>query len=592
MRARKLTAALAAVPLLLASAAGVALADDLTNNLDNTIDNPKERMPLTVGGGTGQTGIRVVTNDQGNDTVGCNLAGGKTLTVSVASSAPGIATVSPHQLTFTQCDVAQPVTVTPVSAGSTDITFTVVENATTAPGSFNMLAARFEAVVSPSAAPADGTAPAITPHLTGTLGERDWYTSNVGLSWSVIDNESSVSSSNGCGAVSITQDQDATDYTCTATSAGGTATKTVSIKRDATAPVIEPADVTVNTWSKDDVSRSFSASDATSGLANSTDASFTLTASLESVGPASPTTATKTITDAAGNSTTRTLSALIDKSGPEVIGGDVTASGWRNTPLSANFTAEDSLSGLLEASDAAFTLGVSAESLNATTPTTDSKTVYDRVGNPTTRTVSAFIDVTAPGVAVNGVTAGATYVAGDVPTATCHTTDGLSGVRSEAALTQVSGPNGSVTATCSGAEDNAGNTQAAAASVTYRVLAMGGYNKNFDGTGVPKAKAGSAIPLAWAFTAGSDVVSPLTRVAITSVALSTCTDEAGTAGTEVAEVAAGSSGLQLLSDGSYQVNWKSATTATGCRRVTVKMYTGPTEADLFASRSANFNFTK
>lgn len=84
----------------------------------------------------------------------------------------------------------------------------------------------------------DTTPPVITPTVTGTIGANGWYTGNVSLSWSVADSESAVSSSSGCEAVSITQDQVATNYTCNATSAGGTASQTVSIARDATAPII------------------------------------------------------------------------------------------------------------------------------------------------------------------------------------------------------------------------------------------------------------------------------------------------------------------------------------------------------------------
>ena len=83
----------------------------------------------------------------------------------------------------------------------------------------------------------DTTPPAITPTVSGTLGANGWYTSDVSLTWSVADPESAISTS-GCEDVSITQDQAATGYTCSATSDGGSASMTVSIARDASAPVI------------------------------------------------------------------------------------------------------------------------------------------------------------------------------------------------------------------------------------------------------------------------------------------------------------------------------------------------------------------
>src|SRR4029450_737704 len=47
--------------------------------------------------------------------------------------------------------------------------------------------------------PSDATPPVITPNVSGTLGNNGWYTSNVGVSWTVVDNESSIASSSGCG---------------------------------------------------------------------------------------------------------------------------------------------------------------------------------------------------------------------------------------------------------------------------------------------------------------------------------------------------------------------------------------------------------
>jgi dipeptidyl aminopeptidase/acylaminoacyl peptidase len=77
-------------------------------------------------------------------------------------------------------------------------------------------------------------------------------------------------------------------------------------------------------------------------------------------------------------------------------------------------------------------------------------------------------DATAPTVTVTGVRDGTQYVLGSVPAAGCSTTDATSGVRTAAAVSVTGGPVGTVTATCTGAADNAGNA-AAPASVTYVV---------------------------------------------------------------------------------------------------------------------------
>ena len=80
----------------------------------------------------------------------------------------------------------------------------------------------------------DTTPPAITASVTGTLGANGWYTSNVGIAWTVTDAESRISKKTGCGTSSVTTDTAGATYTCTATSTGGTATQSVTVKRDAT----------------------------------------------------------------------------------------------------------------------------------------------------------------------------------------------------------------------------------------------------------------------------------------------------------------------------------------------------------------------
>jgi predicted outer membrane repeat protein len=90
----------------------------------------------------------------------------------------------------------------------------------------------------------DTTPPSITPNIVGTLGQNGWYTSDVTLSWTVIDNESAVTSQTGCDPAMIIHDQAETSYTCSATSAGGTSSITATIKRDATSPVVAVTGVT------------------------------------------------------------------------------------------------------------------------------------------------------------------------------------------------------------------------------------------------------------------------------------------------------------------------------------------------------------
>lgn len=117
--------------------------------------------------------------------------------------------------------------------------------------------------------PADTTPPVITPTVTGTLGNNGWYTSNVGLTWSVTDAESAISSQSGCGAESVTADTPGASFTCSATSAGGTSSASVTVKRDATPPVIAFSGNAGSYTVDQTVAISCSATDATSGIASS-----------------------------------------------------------------------------------------------------------------------------------------------------------------------------------------------------------------------------------------------------------------------------------------------------------------------------------
>jgi hypothetical protein len=113
----------------------------------------------------------------------------------------------------------------------------------------------------------DSTSPTITPNIQGTLGTNDWYTSDVTLSWTVVDDESAFTSS-GCDPVTISTDQQDTSYTCEATSAGGTDSVTIHIKRDVTTPVLSPSVDLNPVLLNGSATASPNASDATSGVAS------------------------------------------------------------------------------------------------------------------------------------------------------------------------------------------------------------------------------------------------------------------------------------------------------------------------------------
>ena len=135
--------------------ATAASADDISNNLDASVDAVAEVMPLNVGGANGTTQL-YVTPRNGDGKNGCNLTGSTTLGLSLASSDPSVATVSPSSVTFTSCGDTKTLTVTPVGPGSATISATQVSNTTD--GTFNLAPAAFTVNV----APPPNTAPAVT----------------------------------------------------------------------------------------------------------------------------------------------------------------------------------------------------------------------------------------------------------------------------------------------------------------------------------------------------------------------------------------------------------------------------------------------
>ncbi len=117
--------------------------------------------------------------------------------------------------------------------------------------------------------PADATPPDVQSTVTGSLGNNGWYTSDVGVSWTVSDAESAISSTTGCSPSTLDADSNGATYTCSATSEGGSASASVTVKRDATAPTIAFSG-NAGTYTVDQtVSIGCAASDAMSGLASS-----------------------------------------------------------------------------------------------------------------------------------------------------------------------------------------------------------------------------------------------------------------------------------------------------------------------------------
>jgi hypothetical protein len=139
--------------------------------------------------------------------------------------------------------------------------------------------------------------------------------------------------------------------------------------------------------------------------------------------------------------------------------------GWNNSPVTITWRWADSGSGL----DTANCPATSTVSVDGST--TVSSSCADWKGNTASANTPVKVDMTRPTVTVTGVTDGASYASNAVPLAGCSSVDAGSGIATTASMT-TSGTT-SVTVTCAGAADNAGNTQTAAVTATYAVTSPG-----------------------------------------------------------------------------------------------------------------------
>ena len=81
----------------------------------------------------------------------------------------------------------------------------------------------------------DDTPPVLTPTVSGTEFGQGWYTGEVTVSWDATDVSPILDS---CGATVITGETAGEAVNCSATSVGGTATGTVEVRTDFTAPAV------------------------------------------------------------------------------------------------------------------------------------------------------------------------------------------------------------------------------------------------------------------------------------------------------------------------------------------------------------------
>jgi sugar lactone lactonase YvrE len=134
------------------------------------------------------------------------------------------------------------------------------------------------ATVSTAAFDVDGTPPDLTHFIHGMQGQNGWYRTDARVVFQAVDAENSPLSYAGECDATLTTDSPGTTYTCTATSAGGSVTQSVTVRRDTTPPVLtwgapSPAANDLG-WHTTDVAFPFTLEDATSGLAGTSQGNF------------------------------------------------------------------------------------------------------------------------------------------------------------------------------------------------------------------------------------------------------------------------------------------------------------------------------
>jgi hypothetical protein len=576
---------------------GVAVADVVVNSLDNTIDNTKEQMSLTVDGSAQSTLIRVeATKDKIADesSVVCNVSETAKLVVNIESDKPDVATVSPSTLTFSACGVSQPVTVTPGKAGTTNIDFTKASTST-ADGAFDLFTARFQAVVSTPAGSAN-TKPSVV-----VSGAADGASYEIGSEPTpvciVTDTEDGTTTHPAVVTGTLDHGLGQRTATCDYTDQGSPAlaadTKSVTYTIvDTGKPTItgsfSPA-ANAAGWHNGDVAVSFTCADTDGSGIQSCLGATTLS------GDGANQSVTGTATDWAGNQETATVSGVnIDTTAPVItddsannaVTGTAGSNGWYTSDVTVTFRASDNLSGFAGATNPhTFTRTSSGDGAAVTV---GSGTVDDLAGNTSNSVTRAFkIDTVAPDVPtlVGGPAAGSSTYFGSVPTApTCTSDDATSGLAG-CVVSGYSTAVGSHTMTAT-ATDNAGNTSTVTRSYTVLAWTLTGFYSPVDMGGVLNiVKAGSTVPLKFEMFAGSTELTSLSDIKSFTTAKVNCGALTGAVTDEIEVVSTGGTSLRYdTTGGQFIQNWKTPTGSGVCYKATMTAQDGSSLAAFFKTK--------
>ena len=271
----------------------------------------------------------------------------------------------------------------------------------------------------------DDTPPTISAAISGTLGTDGWYTSDVAITWSVEDLESSVTEQIGCDAVAVNEDTAGSTFTCTASSLGGTTEQSVTIKRDATAPLLTGAasgTVGAGGWFTSDVLIEWNATDNVSGVGSTEQCASFGSADGEGIEIHC------TVTNGAGLEGHAVVTYDRDASAPTVVGavsGRLGENGWYTSDVEIEWRTADNLSGIAEHAGCARSTDEEGAGITVTCE------VVNGAGLVGVGTVTFRRDVSAPTVsgAVGGTLGENGWYTSDVSIA-WHAVERTSGVES------------------------------------------------------------------------------------------------------------------------------------------------------------------
>ncbi len=189
----------------------------------------------------------------------------------------------------------------------------------------------------------DKTAPAITATANGTKNAAGWYNKDVEVTYSATDDRSGVASVSPKTVLGEGANQSASG---TATDAAGNdaSAGVTGINVDKTAPQLTA--VYSTDWSTDDVTVTWTCSDALSGPAGQPDASVV-------EGEGDNLSATANCSDVAGNSVTETVTGIrIDRVAPTTTASvpSAGADGWYDGAVEVSLSPTDALSGVASTS--------------------------------------------------------------------------------------------------------------------------------------------------------------------------------------------------------------------------------------------------